>query len=73
MAERGHEHPGGPEDVLSEAVREGVISSEEAELFRATHGTMGKVRARMGVTAYGAQNRRRRARRRVLDWLADPF
>jgi hypothetical protein len=73
MAERGHEHPGGPEDVLSEAVREGVISSEEAELFRATHGTIGKVRAPMGVTAYGAQNRRRRARRRVLDWLADPL
>jgi hypothetical protein len=73
MAEPGHEHAGGPEEVLSEAVRAGVISSEEAELFRATHGTIGKVRARMGVTVYGAQNRRRRARGRLLAWLADPL
>ena len=71
MAEPEHEHSGGPEEVLSEAVRAGVISGEEAELFRATHGTIGKVRARMGVTVYGAQNRRRRARQRLLDWLAD--
>jgi len=71
MAEPEHEHAGGPEEVLSEAVRAGVISSEEAELFRATHGTIGKVRARMGFTVYGAQNRRRRARQRLLDWLAD--
>jgi len=71
MAEPEHEHAGGPEEVLSEAVRAGVISSEEAELFRATHGTIGKVRARMEVTVYGAQNRRRRARQRLLDWLAD--
>jgi len=70
-AEPGHEQSGGPEDVLSEAVRAGVISGEEAELFRATHGTIGKVRARMGVTVYGAQIRRRRARQRLLDWLAD--
>jgi len=73
MAEPEYEHAGGREEVLSEAVRAGVISSEEAELFRATHGTIGKVRARMGVTAYGAQNRRRRARQRLLDWLADPL
>jgi hypothetical protein len=71
MAEPEHEHSGGPEEVLSEAVRAGVISGEEAELFRATHGTIGTVRARMGVTVYGAQNRRRRARQRLLDWLAD--
>jgi hypothetical protein len=74
MAEPGHEHSGGAEDVLlSEAIRAGVISSEEAELFRATHGTIGKARARMGVTVYGAQNRRRRARQRLLEWLADPL
>jgi hypothetical protein len=71
MAEPEHEHAGGPEEVLSEAVRAGVISTEEAELFRATHGTIGKVRALMEVTVYGAQNRRRRARQRLLDWLAD--
>jgi hypothetical protein len=71
MADPEPQPSGGPEDVLSEAVRAGVISTGEAELFRATHGTIGKVRARMGVTAYGAQNRRRRARRRLLDRLAD--
>jgi hypothetical protein len=72
MAEPGLE-PGSddPEDILTEAARAGVISTGEAELFRATHGTIGKVRARMGVTVYGAQNRRRRARRRLLDWLND--
>jgi hypothetical protein len=51
-------------------VRAGVISTGEAELFRATHGAIGKVRARMRVSVYGAQNRRRRARQRLLDWLA---
>jgi len=61
------------EDILTEAVRAGVISTGQAELFRATHGTIGTVRARMGVTTYGAQNRRRRARQRLLDWLADPL
>jgi len=72
MAEPGPE-PGSndPEDILTEAARAGVISTGEAELFRATYGTIGKVRARMGVTVYGAQNRRRRARRRLLDWLND--
>ena len=71
MAEPEHEPSGGPEDILVEAVRAGVISTEEAELFRATHGTIGKVRTRMEVTVYGAQNRRRRARQRLLNWLAD--
>jgi hypothetical protein len=74
MADPGPE-PGSDdsEDILVEAVRAGVISTGEAELFRATHGTIGKARARMGVTAYGAQNRRRRARQRLLDWLAHPL
>jgi hypothetical protein len=71
MAEPEHEPSGGPEDILTDAVRAGVISTGEAELFRATHGTIGKVRAGMGVTVYGAQNRRRRARQRLLAWLAD--
>jgi hypothetical protein len=71
MAEPEHEPSGGPEDILTDAVRAGVISPGEAELFRATHGTIGKVRARMGVSVYGAQNRRRRARQRLLAWLAE--
>jgi hypothetical protein len=71
MADPGPE-PGSDEseDILVEAVRAGVISTGEAELFRATHGAIGKVRARMRVSVYGAQNRRRRARQRLLDWLA---
>lgn len=63
--------PGGLEDVLADAVRAGAISEEEAELFRASRRTIGEVRARLGVTAYGAQNRRRRAKRRLLAWLAE--
>jgi hypothetical protein len=63
--------PGSLEDVLAEAVRAGSISEEEAELFRASRRTIGEVRARLGVTAYGAQNRRRRAKRRLLAWLAE--
>lgn len=63
--------PGGLEDVLVEAVQGGCISEEEAELFRASRRTIGQVRARLGVTAYGAQNRRRRAKRRLLAWLAE--
>jgi DNA-directed RNA polymerase specialized sigma24 family protein len=59
------------EDILTEAERAGVISTDEAKLFRATHGTIGEVRGRMGITVYGAQNRRRRARQRLLAWLAD--
>jgi hypothetical protein len=74
MADPGHEPgPDDSEDILVEAVRAGIISTGEAELFRATHGTIGTVRARMGVTTYGAQNRRRRARQRLLDWLGDPL
>jgi hypothetical protein len=63
--------PGGAEDVITEAVRAGVISEVEADLFRASRSNIGEVRARLGVTAYAAQNRRRRARRRLLAWLAD--
>ena len=63
--------PDGLEDVLTVAVRAGVISVGEAELFRASHSTIGEVRGRLGVTVYGAQNRRRRAKRRLLAWLAE--
>lgn len=63
--------PDGAEDVLTEAVRAGVISEVEADLFRASRTNIGEVRARLGVTAYAAQNRRRRAKRRLLAWLAE--
>lgn len=69
--ERGLEaDPDVTNGVLSDAVRTGIICEEEAELFRATRGTIGEVRARLGLTVYGAQNRRRRARERLLEWLA---
>jgi hypothetical protein len=58
-------------DVLAEAVRAGVISEVEAALFRASRSNVAAVRARLGLTAYAAQNRRRRAKRRVLLWLSD--
>jgi hypothetical protein len=57
--------------VLAEAVRAGVISEVEADLFRASRSNVAAVRARLGVTAYAAQNRRRRARRRLVRWLSD--
>jgi hypothetical protein len=68
---RLEDDPGGAEDVITQAVRAGVISEMEADLFRASRSNIGEVRARLGVTAYAAQNRRRRARRRLLAWLAE--
>lgn len=58
-------------DILAEAVRAGVISEVEADLLRASRSNVRAVRARLGVTAYAAQNRRRRAKRRLLLWLSD--
>jgi hypothetical protein len=60
------------EDVLSDAVRAGVISTADAELVCTTRETIGEVRERLGVKLNAAQMRRHRARRRLLDWLADP-
>ncbi|HZP89846.1 MAG TPA: hypothetical protein VFC04_02490, partial [Actinomycetota bacterium] len=58
-------------DILAEAVRAGVISEVEADLLRASRSNVRAVRARLGVTAYAAQNRRRRAKRRLLLWLSE--
>jgi hypothetical protein len=61
----------GIEGILRDAVQAGVISVGEAELICTTRETIGEVRERLGVTLYAAQMRRHRARRRLLDWLAD--
>jgi len=60
------------EDVLSDAVRAEVISSSDAELLRTTRETIGEVREQLGIKLPAAQQRRHRARRQLLDWLADP-
>jgi hypothetical protein len=56
--------------VLAEAVRAGVISAVEADLFRASRTTVRELRSRLGVTESAVRNRRWRARRRLLAWLA---
>ena len=58
-------------DVLSEAVGAGVISEVEAELFRASRATSRRLRSRLGISESAARSRRLRAKRRLLDWLAD--
>jgi hypothetical protein len=59
------------EDVLSEAVRAKVIDGSEAELLRTTRETIDEVREQLGIELPAAQQRRHRARRRLLDWLSD--
>lgn len=56
--------------VLAEAVRAGAISAVEADLFRASRTTVRELRSRLGVTESAVRNRRRRAKRRLLAWLA---
>ena len=58
------------DDVLAEAVRAGVISAAEADLFRASRTTVRELRSRLKVTGGGVRNRRRRAKRRLLAWVA---
>jgi hypothetical protein len=60
------------EDVLSDAVRAKVISASDAELLRTTRETIEDVREQIGIKLPAAQQRRHRARRRLVDWLADP-
>jgi hypothetical protein len=57
-------------DVLSEAVRAGVISAAEAELFRASRTTVRRLRSVLSVSDSGVRSRRLRAKRRLLAWLA---
>jgi len=61
---------GDADDVLSEAVRAGVISAAEAELFRASRTTVRKLRSVLSVSESGLRSRRLRAKRRLLAWLS---
>jgi hypothetical protein len=58
-------------DVFAEAVAAGVISAIEADLFRASRAAAPRVWSHLGISESAARSRRFRARRRLLDWLAD--
>lgn len=58
------------DEVLAEAVRAGVISASEAELFRASRTTVRELRSRLNLTEGAVRNRRCRAKRRLLAWLS---
>jgi len=62
---------GGLPVILAEAIREGVISDGEAELILSTRRTVREVASRSGVTLCAAQNRRLRAKRRLIAWLTE--
>jgi hypothetical protein len=70
LSEPGAE-PDGLKDILNEALSEGVISRAEVQLFLASRQTIREVGARLGVTLWGAQKRRQRARHRLLAWVGE--
>jgi hypothetical protein len=55
--------------ILTQAVRAGVITESEVELILSSRHTIRDVGSRLGVTLCGAQNRKRRARLRLVAWL----
>ncbi|MBH0777681.1 hypothetical protein [Nocardia bovistercoris] len=66
---------GHPESVLAEAVADGVISAEAAELItvsRWEHRTLTSLAAEHGQSVYKLRKQRRRAESRLLTWLTDP-
>lgn len=63
--------PDGLQDILTEAVWEGVISRDEVQLLLASRQTIREVGPRLAVTHWSAQKRRQRARQRLLAWLAE--
>jgi hypothetical protein len=58
-----------PDDVLAGAVREGVLSPEDAEFVMATRRTIRQLGKRLGLSLRGAQSRRHRARGRLRTWV----
>ena len=54
---------------LTAAVREGVLSKEQAELVRAGRRTIRGISERLGVSLSTAQKRRLRARARLRTWV----
>jgi hypothetical protein len=55
--------------ILTQAVREGVITEGEVELILVSRQTIRDV-GRLGVTLCAARQRKHRARLRLVDWLA---
>lgn len=64
------EGSGSSDGLLAAALAQGVISEDEAELLLSSRRTIVEIRDRLGLTVYGAQNRRRRAKARLRAWLA---
>lgn len=56
-------------DGLTAAVREGVLSKEQAELVRAGRRTIREISERLGISLSTAQKRRLRARARLRTWV----
>jgi DNA-directed RNA polymerase specialized sigma24 family protein len=56
-------------DGLTVAVREGVLSNEQAELVRAGRRTIREISERLGISLSAAQKRRLRARTRLRIWV----
>ena len=54
---------------LTGAVREGVLSKEQAELVRAGRRTIREISERLGISLSTAQKRRLRARSRLRRWV----
>ncbi|HET6770664.1 MAG TPA: hypothetical protein VFH75_03375 [Actinomycetota bacterium] len=54
---------------LTDAVREGVLSKEQAELVRAGRRTIREISERLGISLSAAQKRRLRARTRLRMWV----
>ena len=59
------------DDVLGKAVHEGVIGDVDAELVVASWGTLKDVSARYEIGIGRARQRRRVAKERVRDWIAE--
>ncbi len=60
-----------PTRIVAQAVRDGAISSEEADLLLTARGTLRELGARLGITYPAARRRRVRARKRLLAWVRE--
>lgn len=63
---------GHPDLILAQAVKEGVITADEAELISATRlgdACLPDLAVELGIRADTLRHRRRRAERRLLSWL----
>jgi hypothetical protein len=63
-----YEMPYGEADPLAGAVREGVLSKEQAELVVSRRVAIREISERLGISLSAAQKRRHRARARLRTW-----